>query len=102
MDKPFEKVYKIVKTIPKGKVSTYGSIAKELGMSARTVGFALHANPDGEKTPCHRVVNRDGRVAPGYAFGGPGIQKKRLEEEGIKFKDSTHVNLTKYLFEPEK
>jgi len=94
----FEKVYKLVRNIPKGKVSTYGLIANKLNMTPRTVGFALHANPDGEGTPCHRVVNRDGRVAPGYAFGGPGIQKKRLEQEGIKFIDEQRLDLNKYLF----
>lgn len=60
-------------------------------MSPRTVGQALHLNPYEGKVPCHRVVNRNGRVAPGFAFGGPGIQKKLLESEGIKFKDEMHV-----------
>ncbi len=96
--KLFEKVYKIVRTIPKGKVTTYGAIGKKLSMSPRVIGYALHLNPDGTKTPCHRVVNRDGRVAPGFAFGGPGIQKKLLEAEGVEFKDATHVSLKQYLF----
>lgn len=91
---PFEKVWAEVRKIPKGKVTTYGAIGKKLGMSPRVVGYALHANPDGSLTPCHRVVNRDGRVAPGYAFGGPGIQKEKLEEEGVKFKDDSHVDLS--------
>lgn len=94
----FKKVYKLVQKVPKGKVTTYGAIAKALGMSARVVGYALHANPNGSLTPCHRVVNRDGRVAPGYAFGGAGIQKKLLEAEGVEFKDELHVNLVKYLY----
>ena len=98
MSKPFEKVYEIVRKIPKGKVTTYGSLGKKLNMSPRVVGFALHANPDGKATPCHRVVNRDGRVAPGYAFGGKGIQKKRLEEEGIRFKNEQNIDLKKYLW----
>lgn len=96
--KPFEKVYEIVRLIPRGKVTTYGAIGKKLGMSPRTVGFALHANPDGFKTPCHRVVNRNGRVAPGYAFGGPGIQKALLEQEGILFVDEQRVDLKRHLF----
>lgn len=90
---PFEKVWIEVRKIPKGKVTTYGTIGKKLGISPRVVGYALHANPDSSKTPCHRVVNREGKLAPGYAFGGPGIQKKLLEEEGIKFKDPDHVDL---------
>ena len=91
---PFEKVWIEVRKIPKGKVTTYGTIGKKLGISPRVVGYALHANPDSSKTPCHRVVNREGKLAPGYAFGGPGIQKKLLEEEGIKFKDPDHVEIT--------
>ncbi len=94
----FKNVYKLVKQIPKGKVTTYGMLAKKLHLSPRTVGHILHLNPDGAQTPCHRVVNRDGRVAPGYAFGGPGIQKTRLEEEGIVFKDNEHIELQKYYF----
>lgn len=95
--KVFERVYSIVEKIPKGRVMTYGQIAKKLNISPRVVGFALHANPDGQLIPCHRVVDRNGRVAPGYAFGGQGIQKRRLEEEEIKFKDELHVDLEKYL-----
>lgn len=63
----------------------------------RKVGWALHANPDSENCPCHRVVNKDGRLAPGYAFGGPGEQKKMLLEEGVPFKDELHVDLEKAL-----
>ncbi len=99
MSSGYEKVYELVRKIPEGKVTTYGIIAKKLAFSPRFVGHALHLNPDGAKTPCHRVVNRDGRVALGYAFGGEGIQKERLEKEGINFKDSIHLDLKKYLFQ---
>lgn len=96
--KKYEKVYKLVQKIPKGRVSTYGLLAKQLNMSPRVIGHALHLNPNSNLTPCHRVVDRTGRVAPGFAFGGPGIQKKLLEQEGILFKDESHVNLGKSLF----
>jgi len=97
--KPYqEKVYELLRKVPRGKVTTYGEIAKALGMSPRVVGTALHLNPDNDNNPCHRVVNRDGRVAPGFAFGGPGIQKKLLEAEGVEFVDDQHVYLKKYLF----
>src|ERR1700740_3524227 len=102
MSQGYDKVYELVRKIPKGKVTTYGAIAKKLKWSPRSVGQALHLNPDGAKTPCHRVVNRDGRVAPGYAFGGHGEQKKRLEEEGVKFLDEQHLDLKKYLFQFDK
>lgn len=91
----YERVYEIVEKIPKGKVTTYGEIGKKLHITPRVVGFALHANPDSQLVPCHRVVNKEGRVAPGYAFGGQGIQKKRLLSEGIEFTDELHVDLEK-------
>lgn len=93
-----EKVWQEVRKIPRGRVTTYGAIGKKLHMSPRTVGLTLHLNPDAELTPCHRVVDRTGRVAPGYAFGGPGIQKKLLEREGVKFKDELHVVLEKHIY----
>ncbi|MFI5265220.1 MAG: MGMT family protein [Candidatus Levyibacteriota bacterium] len=96
---PYEKVYKLVRKIPKGKVTTYGIIGKKLGMSPRVVGQALHANPYQNEVPCHRVVNREGRIAPNFAFGGKDIQKKLLESEGIIFKDPLHADLEKYLAE---
>jgi methylated-DNA-protein-cysteine methyltransferase-like protein len=95
----FEQVYKVVRKIPKGKVTTYGEIARYLGTTdARKVGWALHANPD-KKTPCHRVVNKDGRLAPGYAFGGAGEQKKKLLVEGVIFLDKMHVDLKKCIID---
>lgn len=85
------KVFTAVCRIPKGKVSTYGHIAKLIGAprSARYVGYALRANPspglDPGDIPCHRVVFKDGAMATGFAFGGPDVQKKMLEGEGVSF-----------------
>ncbi len=87
----YEKVYALVRKIPKGKVTTYGALGKRLNMSPRVIGQALHANPYEGDVPCHRVVNREGRVAPNFAFGGLDIQRKLLESEGVKFKDDLHV-----------
>lgn len=92
----FEKVYRVVSKIPEGKVTTYGDIAKKLKTKdARKVGWALHANKS-SKVPCHRVVNKDGKLAPSYAFGGPDEQKLRLVSEGVVFKSSSFVDLEKY------
>ena len=98
ISKNYEKVYNLVRKIPKGRVTTYGTIGKKLHMSPRVVGQALHNNPYEGDVPCHRVVNRDGRVAPNFAFGGHDIQKKLLESEGITFKDEKNVDLKLFLF----
>lgn len=95
----FSQVYKIVKKIPRGCVMTYGQIAEILGTrDARRVGQALHANTDGSSVPCHRVVNKDGRLAPGYAFGGPNEQRNRLVSEGVVFIDEDNVDLERCLY----
>jgi len=95
----FEKVYKKVREVPKGKVVTYGQLAKMVGTSdARKIGWALHANKDPE-CPCHRVVNKEGKLAPNFAFDGPKEQKRRLKAEGVGFKDKDHVDLTKHIWQ---
>jgi methylated-DNA-protein-cysteine methyltransferase-like protein len=95
----FTQVYDLVRKIPAGKVTTYGEIARALGTrDARRVGHALHANPSGELTPCHRVVTKDGKLSESYAFGGSIEQYAKLIEEGVTFLDRTHVNLAKHFF----
>lgn len=93
-----EKVYAYLKTIPKGKVTTYGRIAAYLGNKhlARTVGNILHDNPDPSQCPCHRVVSSKGKVAENYAFGGGAAQRKRLEDEGVVFEPKGNIDLKKY------
>ncbi len=79
-----EKVYTVVRKIPKGKVATYGQIAKLSGIkSPRLVGSMLHKNIDPVTIPCHRVVNSKGKLALRYAFGGITGQKEKLRSEGI-------------------
>ena len=94
----FEKIYAVVRSIPKGRVATYGMVAMLAGNPrwARVVGYALHVNPEPGVIPCHRVVTRNGEVASGFAFGGPDIQRHLLESEGIVFEDNGRVNLKKY------
>jgi methylated-DNA-protein-cysteine methyltransferase-like protein len=96
----FNEVYKIVKEIPKGKVMTYGQIARLLGRPkhARIVGWALHVNPDNTCIPCHRVVNRNGMISSGFAFGGPNAQREMLENEGIKFNQEGKIDLSTYMY----
>lgn len=98
----FENVYEAVQLIPRGKVATYGQIARMIGAprSSRAVGYALHANPRPGVIPCHRVVNREGRLAPAFAFGGPEIQAQLLESEGVEVDEDFTVDLEKYLWQP--
>ncbi len=94
----FEKIYEVVKSIPKGRVATYGQVALLAGNPrwARVVGYALHVNPEPGIIPCHRVVNREGKVAPGFAFGGEDVQRQLLESEGIVFESDGRIDLEKY------
>ncbi len=93
----FKRVYEVARRIPSGKVMTYGQIAEILGSKdARKVGWALHGNKD-PGISCHRVVNKEGKVAANYAFDGWREQKRRLVAEGVTFIDETHVDLGKHL-----
>ncbi|MBR4720162.1 MAG: MGMT family protein [Clostridia bacterium] len=94
----FEKIYEVVTNIPKGKVATYGQVAALAGNPhwARVVGYALHVNPMPGIIPCHRVVNREGRTAPAFAFGGADVQRQLLEAEGVVFEEDGRVDLKKY------
>lgn len=97
----YNKVYKVVRKIPKGKVATYGQIAALCGApkASRVVGSALHRNPEPVVIPCHRVVNRFGGLAPAFAFGGKQVQKELLEAEGVKVSNEFTVDLSVYLWD---
>jgi methylated-DNA-protein-cysteine methyltransferase-like protein len=98
----FVKVYKTVEKIPKGKVSTYGRVAKYIGINnPRVVGYALHSNKTPDTVPCHRVVNVKGELTKGYAFGGLDVQKQLLEQEGIVINDNK-VDLNRFIFSFKK
>ena len=94
----FERIYEVVKGIPKGRVATYGQVALLAGNPhwARVVGHALHNNPAPGIIPCHRVVNREGKVAEAFVFGGENAQKALLENEGIVFEKDGRIDLKKY------
>jgi len=81
----YEEIYQIVKTIPEGQVATYGQVARKAGNKglARVVGNALHVNPCPGIVPCHRVVNAKGELSGAFAFGSCDEQRRRLEEEGV-------------------
>ena len=90
----FQRIFEIVKTIKPGFVMTYGEVAKKANVATpRVVGFALHTNKDPLNIPCHRVVFADGSLSKGYLFGGESEQRKKLQEEGVKFLANGKVNL---------
>jgi methylated-DNA-protein-cysteine methyltransferase related protein len=97
-------VYETVLRIPRGMVTTYGAIAACLGdpRKAREVGWALHAKPEGEEAPAHRVVNRDGKTPGDWAFGGGGAQRALLEAEGVSFLTDGRVDMEHHLWLPDE
>jgi len=91
----YEHFYDLISQIPKGKVSTYGDIAKMADCrSARAVGFALNQLPEGSDIPWQRVINSQGKVSPRRNSEGHLVQQLILEEEGLVFKDEK-VDLNK-------
>lgn len=88
-----KKVYATVGKIPKGKVATYGQIARLSGKpkAARAVGYFMRTNKDTKAVPCHRVVGAGGALV-GYAFDGVSMKRKKLIDEGVSFKGAK-VNL---------
>lgn len=82
----YDRIYDVVRKIPKGKVMTYKQVSVLANVATpRVVGFALHVNKDPENIPCHRVVFSNGNLTPGYAFGGEEKQRAKLQKEGVKF-----------------
>jgi methylated-DNA-protein-cysteine methyltransferase-like protein len=102
----FEKIYRIVLLIPRGRVMTYGQIARLLGgrYSPRLVGWAMHATPkDGRNIPWHRVINSRGRVSTGKVLvHNPDLQKWMLEAEGISFDDRDKCDLSVHQWSPRR
>ena len=94
-----EKVYKLTRSIPKGKVATYGQIAKLAGKpkAARAVGVLMRINPDAPETPCHRVVAADGKLTGYSGSGGITSKKAMLITEGVSFKGN-RVDISKSLW----
>jgi methylated-DNA-protein-cysteine methyltransferase-like protein len=98
----YNRVYDIVRTIPLGKVTTYGIIADFLAAksSSRLVGWALNAVMDRVDIPCHRVVNRLGELSGKMHFDHPTQMKDRLLAEEVTFIGEA-VDLSKHLWKPQ-
>lgn len=97
-----ERVWAVVRRIPKGRVATYGQIARLAGLPghARQVGYALHDLPRGSRVPWHRVINAQGRISA-RSDGSWGIdQRFRLLAEGVWFDARGRVDLEEYGWRP--
>jgi methylated-DNA-protein-cysteine methyltransferase-like protein len=103
MDKNFfENVFDVVAQIPKGRVTSYGAIAKYLGSarSARMVGWALNKSiSSNQEIPAHRVLNRNGLLSGKIHFNGKSMIE-RLEDEGIEIKNDQVMDLDKFFWDP--
>jgi methylated-DNA-protein-cysteine methyltransferase-like protein len=99
----FQDVFEVVELIPKGKVTSYGAIAKFLGAakSSRVVGYAMNAShKNGMDIPAHRVVNRNGQLTGKMHFPTPTAMKERLEEEGIVVVEDQIQNFQSHFWDP--
>lgn len=97
----YERIYRAVRRIPRGKVATYGDVARMAGLPgrARQVGYALHALPDGSGVPWHRVINAAGRISLAPLTGGME-QRLRLLAEAVRVDEGGRVKLTEYRVPP--
>ena len=98
-----QRVIEVVKLIPKGRVTTYGTIAKFLGTggSARTVGYILGHSVEGMNVPAHRVVNATGLLSGKNAFGN-GVMEQRLAEDGVNVLNDKVQDFKALIWDPER
>jgi len=102
-DSFFDKVFQICEQIPRGRVSSYGAIAKAIGspQSARMVGWAMNKSFSYSKPiPAHRVLNRMGMLSGKKAFGSPDMMQRLLEQEGVPVENDQVVDFDKYFWDP--
>jgi len=101
----FEKVFEVVRLIPRGRVTSYGAIAEYLGTrgSSRMVGWAMNSSHHSTvNIPAHRVVNRNGLLTGKNHFGGPEVMAQLLYSEGITVINDQIVDFEKYFWDPAK
>ena len=99
----YEQVYEIARLVPKGRVTSYGAIAKSLGAakSSRMVGHAMaFAGTAQPKVPAHRVVNSSGLLTGKFHFSPPELMEELLAQEGVQVKNDKVVNFKKVFWNP--
>lgn len=91
----YDRIYDVVRRIPRGRVATYGQVAAEAGLpgQARLVGYALHNLPHDTDVPWHRVVNARGGISLDKKFGAGQLQRALLEAEGVTFDGHGRIDL---------
>ena len=101
-DSLYQRIYSVVWRIPKGRVATYGQVARLAGIPghARQVGYALNALPDGTRVPWQRVINAQGRVSLRGSPGWEGYQQHLLEAEGVLFRPQTRFRVISVVDDP--
>ncbi len=92
----YQCIYRLVRNIPAGRVTTYGHLAREVGTTARVVGFALAALPEASDVPWQRVVNSRGKISSRSDGEGNILQRVLLENEGIKFTSCGRIELREF------
>ena len=100
----FKDVYEVVKLIPKGRVTSYGAIARYLGTtkSARTVGWAMNSSHYDKSIPAHRVVNRNGLLTGKHHFKDENTMEELLNSEGILIKNNRIESFEDVFWDPIK
>ena len=98
----YDRIYAVVRRIPRGRVATYGQVATLAGLGghARQVGYALHALTSERTVPWHRVVNARGQISQRTEPGGDLIQRQLLEREGVNFDAADRLALNRYRWRP--
>jgi methylated-DNA-protein-cysteine methyltransferase-like protein len=99
----YDQVFQVVRLIPKGRVTSYGAIAKYLGApsSSRVVGYAMNAShSQKEKVPAHRVLNRNGQLTGKHHFSTPFMMQELLEKENIIIKNDTVQDFNNHYWDP--
>ncbi|MDG1571777.1 MGMT family protein [Robiginitalea sp. M366] len=100
----FDRVYAVVRQVPYGRVTSYGAIAKFLGMarSARVVGWAMNQSHGMEDVPAHRVVNRNGLLTGKHHFQGTNLMQQLLENEGVAVRDNQVTDFKRLFWDPSE
>ncbi|MCS6916428.1 MAG: MGMT family protein [Chitinophagales bacterium] len=97
----FLRVYAVVRKVPRGRITTYGAIARYLGGSARTVGWAMNASHfQAKAVPAHRVVNRNGLLTGKHHFATPTLMQELLQAEGVTVQNDRILNFKRLFWDP--